>query len=162
MYSSYSPQVVNFLLASSAMIAVLYGVYLLVRQNPQSLTRVLPNRRSGDKERQLTVTSSLTLEPRKKLYVIGYGQERFLVSTSGEQTTLLSPLASSLGITEAEFALTELNSTENHSAMSLPEGWDAPPENCPRWLAPLYPVGQRLLMSMRWIIEERFSQTRGR
>lgn len=79
----------NFLLATGGMVVLLYIIYLYIRQHPQLGGMGTVQRRKGP---ALNIESVVNLEPRKRLYVVAYGQQRFLIATTMEKTELLSTL----------------------------------------------------------------------
>lgn len=82
---------VNFILATVGMVGLLYAVYFSIRNNPQLGN--FANRKPGSPNSQgLQVKSVLTLEPRKRLYVVGYGQQQYLLATTMDKTELLATL----------------------------------------------------------------------
>jgi flagellar biogenesis protein FliO len=80
----------NFVLATIGMVGLLYAVYFSIRNNPQfgGLANIKPNANQPG----LQVKSVLTLEPRKRIYVVGYGQQQFLLATTMDKTELLATL----------------------------------------------------------------------
>ncbi len=79
----------NFLFATGGMIFLLYGAFFYLKKNPQ-LTGSSPL--AINPKSPLHVESMIELEPRKRLYVVGYGQERFLISTTVDKTEFLTTL----------------------------------------------------------------------
>jgi flagellar biogenesis protein FliO len=141
----------NFLFATSAMIAVLYGVYWYIKKNPQlsGLPRVA---KQTNTDRQIFIESTLSLEQRKRLYVVGYGRHRYLVASNVDNTEMLATLD-----TEAPTRTELIAEHEADIAAAIERG---------EIKAPLQLTGdttffQRFVMSLKMLIEERFSQTGG-
>jgi flagellar biogenesis protein FliO len=81
----------SFVLYTLGAVALIYGAYWYARRSGRgALPDTTPN--SQLQIPALEIESVLALEPQKTLYVIRSGQERFLVSSSGDNTTLLSRL----------------------------------------------------------------------
>lgn len=81
----------SFILYTLGAVALIYGAYWYARRSTRG---ALPDtvQHSQLQLPALEIESVLALEPQKTLYVIRSGQERFLVSSSGDNTTLLSRL----------------------------------------------------------------------
>ncbi len=137
----------SFVLYTLGAVALIYGAYWYARR---STSGPLPGlSKKVEPETPLMLESTLALEPRKNLYVIRAGKERFLVSTSGEDTHLLSKLEP----VPAEVAAAEL----------IPEV-EATPRLEP-WYAhsqPVRPVvprsngfGARFVQSVQWLVASR-------
>lgn len=77
---------IHFSVCTLAMIGVLLAGFVVAKKF------VYQNNSLGCKDQFLSIESRLGLEPRKSLYVIKAGTERFLVSTDGERTNLLTKL----------------------------------------------------------------------
>lgn len=77
----------NFMVYTLAMIGVI-AIALLVFKNSVSFG-------SGAKSKSLKVLDSLSLAPRKTLYVVSAGNEKFLIAGDVSQTTLISKLQDS-------------------------------------------------------------------
>jgi flagellar biogenesis protein FliO len=85
----------SFILYTLLAIGAIYGAYWYARRATGSLIPGLPNRKPVEEDPlKLTIESTLALEPRKTLYVIRSGEERFLIAASGETTQILSKLES--------------------------------------------------------------------
>lgn len=85
----------NFVFATSVVIAFLYLVYLFIRQNPQLVGGLGAGPRlgaQGGRQQGLRIESALSLDARKRLYVIREGQQRFLIATTMDKTELLATL----------------------------------------------------------------------
>ena len=74
----------NFIVYTLAMVGVIV-VALLVFKNATSLG-------NGNKAKNLKIIDSLSLGPRKTLYVISTGKEKFLIAGDTERTSLISKL----------------------------------------------------------------------
>lgn len=77
----------NFMVYTLAMIGVI-SIALLVFKNSSSFG-------GGSKSKNLKVLDSLTIAPRKTLYVISTGREKFLIAGDISKTTLISKLENS-------------------------------------------------------------------
>lgn len=83
----------NFVIATTGVIGLLYAIYWFLKQNPAILSGIQHRvKASGNKQQALRVESTLNLEPRKNLYVVSYGAEKFLLATTLDKTELISPL----------------------------------------------------------------------
>ena len=82
----------SFVLYTLLAIGCIYAAYCYFRKSPGG--SMLPLGRKAEKAdpNKLTLESVLPLEPRKTLYVVRSGPERFLISASGDDTALLSKL----------------------------------------------------------------------
>ncbi len=74
----------NFMVYTLAMVGVI-AIALLVFKNTNSFG-------GGGKSKSLKVLDSLSLAPRKTLYVVSTGSEKFLIAGDVSQTTLISKL----------------------------------------------------------------------
>ncbi len=83
----------SFILYTLLAIGLIYAVFCFTRSRAGSFlglgTPVIKGRRA-----KLQIESILGLEPRKNLYVVRAGHERFLLATSIEETKLISRLDS--------------------------------------------------------------------
>lgn len=77
---------VNFSVYTLAMIGVMFIGFVIAKKSMSS------NCFSGYKNQFLKIDSCLNLEPRKNLYVVKAGLERFLISTDAEKTQFLTKL----------------------------------------------------------------------
>ncbi len=82
---------INFLMATTATIIFLYLVYFFIRHVAPFKAGVLGSKKLPSSN-PLQVESVLSLEPRKNLYVVRSGQERFLIATTMDKTELLTTL----------------------------------------------------------------------
>jgi flagellar biogenesis protein FliO len=132
---------VNFVLATVGMVGLLYALYYYIRQNPQLASAIKPSVRGG---KQLRVCSVLSLEPRKQLYVVGYGEQRFMIATTMDKTELLAtlntdPLSDVAGEVEAD---------------SMPPDFTA--------IGPGSGLMERFRYSLKSVLLNRFTQTKGK
>ena len=74
----------NFMVYTLAMIGVI-SIALLVFKNTSTFG-------GGGKSKHLKVVDSLTIAPRKTLYVVKAGEEKFLIASDPDCTTLLARL----------------------------------------------------------------------
>ncbi|MDX2085419.1 MAG: flagellar biosynthetic protein FliO [Candidatus Melainabacteria bacterium] len=80
---------------TGAVVGVLYLAYFYLRRNPRislGLKAMVTKQPPAPEVTGLRVESVMPLEMRKNLYVVRYGQERFLLATAGETTQCLSRL----------------------------------------------------------------------
>lgn len=77
----------NFIVYTLAMVGVIV-VALLVVKNSTSFG-------SGAKSKYLKVLDSMSLGPRKTLYIVSTGREKFLIAGDADRTNLISKLESS-------------------------------------------------------------------
>ncbi len=78
----------NFVLTTMSVVGLLYLLYLYIKQNPQINGKTYGPKQSNG----LKIESILTLEPRKNLYIVRYGQQRFLIATTVDKTEFLATL----------------------------------------------------------------------
>ncbi|MCA9798089.1 MAG: FliO/MopB family protein [Cyanobacteria bacterium HKST-UBA04] len=152
---SYSHYMFNFLFATMAMIAVLYAVYWFVKKNPQ-LSGMARLEKHNNPDRQLFVEATLNLEPRKRLYVVGYGRQRYLLSSSGDDKTEMLATLDTEAPTKSE--LTEALQAELALAAGSNKTGDGTTfqsqyNECTTFW-------QRFVLSIKLLIQDRFSQPR--
>lgn len=94
----------NFMVYTLAMIGVI-AIALLVFKNSSAFGGC------GCKSKYLKIIDSLTIAPRKTLYVVSTGRENFLIAGDADKTTLISKLENGHKI-EPEMKITE---EENHN-----------------------------------------------
>ena len=84
----------SFIFYTLLVIGFLYAVYFYLKKNPGILTfsKTFVHSKTESNPLALVIESRIALEPRKTVYVLRSGEERFLVSTAGEHTHLLSKL----------------------------------------------------------------------
>ena len=97
----------NFMVYTLAMIGVI-SIALLVFKNTSTFG-------GGAKSKNLKVVDSLTIAPRKTLYVVSTGKEKFLIAGDVNKTTLISKLESQ----EAELKMPELGISKDESIEAL-------------------------------------------
>ena len=78
-----SGYLVNFIVYTSAMIGVIFLAVLVYKKCSFNGT---------SKSKFLNVEDSISLAPRKTLYVVRAGQERFLIASDVDRTSLISKL----------------------------------------------------------------------
>ena len=78
----------NFIVYTLAMVGVIV-IALLVFKNSTCF-------HTGTKSKYLKILDSMTIAPRKTLYIISAGQEKFLIAGDVDKTTLISKLESNL------------------------------------------------------------------
>jgi flagellar biogenesis protein FliO len=78
-----STYIINFIVYTTAMVGIIFLAVLVYKKC--SCT-------SNAKSQFLNVEDCISLAPRKNLYVVRAGKERFLVASDAERTTLISKL----------------------------------------------------------------------
>lgn len=145
----------NFLLTTGGMIAVLLLVYWYIRRTPslsgslRSLGATLPGVVAPSS--QLRIESSLSLEPRKRVMVVAYRQQRFLLSSTADKTELLTVLDPVDPEVEAE----EIRLAEQQRAALMPAGGTMDAWGETNW-------SDRLVMSTRMVLSRYFPQMGGK
>lgn len=81
--------ILNFFVYTAAMIGLIYLVFIYLKANPQLRGMAQVKQPKGP---PLQVESVMDLEPRKRLYVVSYGSQRFLLSTTVDKTEMLTTL----------------------------------------------------------------------
>lgn len=80
---------IRFLGSFLFVIGLLYAVFFYLKRNPAAMSLI---KKGSHASEALSVETVLPLEPRKNLYIVRAGDERFLLSTSPEGTQFLSKL----------------------------------------------------------------------
>jgi hypothetical protein len=146
----------SFILYTLMAVGLIYGAYLYARK----ASVVKPFLGLGKKPEspsapKLILESSLALEPRKTLYVVCAGNERFLIAASGESTQLLSKLEES-----SQTAGTSAMAATSVAAVTLPpvdrvdeRPWytEAPIITRPQKAG----FGARFVQSVQWLVSSR-------
>ncbi|EKE03703.1 MAG: hypothetical protein ACD_20C00162G0005 [uncultured bacterium] len=78
--------IVSFTVYTLAMIGVLLIGFIVVKKS------LIPGYNPTAKNKFLSVETSLSLEPRKNLYIVKAGSERFLISTDAQSSNFLAKL----------------------------------------------------------------------
>jgi flagellar biogenesis protein FliO len=141
-----------FVLYTMLAIGLIYGAYWVLRKRGGILPKTA-QKPEGPLPTPLLIESTLALEPRKTLYVIKAGHERFLVASTLEQTQLLSKLEAEPAA-EVSFAAVEAPAGEPQVALP----WFAtPPDAKPTPELPSSKVGfgARFLQSLQWLAASR-------
>lgn len=86
----------SFIVYTLAAIALIYGMFVVLKKNPRLLALLTMSAIPVDKPVALAVETSMALEARKTLYIIRSGDERFLIATSPEGTQFLSRLETNI------------------------------------------------------------------
>ncbi|WP_373532889.1 FliO/MopB family protein [Vampirovibrio sp.] len=81
----------SFVLYTLGAVALIYGAYWYARRSSGGFLSGAAKNNNSQRP-VLEIESILPLEPRKNLYVVRAGHERFLLAASGDDTTLLSQL----------------------------------------------------------------------
>lgn len=80
-----SGYLVNFVIYTTAMVGIIFLALFVYKKVSQGYG-------FASKSKFLNVEDSINLAPRKNLYVIRAGKERFLVASDAERTSLISKL----------------------------------------------------------------------
>lgn len=151
----------DFLVYTSLAIAIIYVAYWFSTAR-KSRTVELPPDVSGEGMSGLEVESLLSLEPNKNLYVIRTGDERFLVSTSGDSTSCLSRLepASSLMTLPPVGESTGVEHEQEKPWYKVPRTTSAVQASGVRNTFPQGGGGfkRQFLTSLQWLISSRVSK----
>lgn len=79
---------INFIVYTLSMLGVLFLAVIVAKKS------MFPNNASKNINSFLDIESFMSLEPRKNIYVIRAGEERFLISTDAETTRFMTKLDS--------------------------------------------------------------------
>ena len=79
---------INFLVYSMAMVGLLF-VCLMVYK------KTMVNNRCSKNKNELDIENALNLSPRKTIYIVKAGNEKFLIASDAERTTFLAKLDAS-------------------------------------------------------------------
>lgn len=136
----------SFLLYTLGAVALIYGAYWYARRS----TGMLPGavKKADPQLPALEIESTLALEPRKTLYVIRSGQERFLLAASGESAELLSrlePVATEEPVPVEIPVVEETPRLEPWYALQQPS---RPPVSSETF-------GSRFVKSVQWLVSSR-------
>lgn len=165
----------SFTLYTLLAIGMIYAAYWYVRKASGNGFGLLG--KSVHPKTKLEVESVLSLEPRKNLYVVRAGQERFLIATGAENTHMLSKLETDTALAMQPMAapVPEAPAAEEVpvvtevvvNAAQVTSPWYTQPE-APVELpftktaqsfkpgpALAGAVGNRLLQSVRWVLSSR-------
>ncbi len=93
---------INFIVYTTAMIGIIFLAVLVYKKFSYN---------NVSKSQFLNVEDCISLAPRKNLYVVRAGNERFLVASDAERTSLISKLGE--GETPAKASVEELPSIVN-------------------------------------------------
>jgi|GEM_PF-2049786 len=159
--SSLSHYLLSFMFYTLTAVGMMYAVFYYLRtkvKNPQSSpliseiesapdTPVVPQLPLGVGT-GLEVESVLPMENQQSLYVLRAGRERFLISVSGDKTTLLSKLESA--------SVETVKATADLPWFKAPE---APPIQEPVY-TPKASASQRFMQSLQWLISARSGSNR--
>lgn len=83
-----SGYLINFVIYTMAMVGLIFLALFIYKK-----TSIMPG--SKDKSKFLGVEDVLNLTPRKSLYIVRAGNEKFLIASDMERTTLISKLGES-------------------------------------------------------------------
>lgn len=135
-------------------IALIYGAYWLLKKQPGNwlMAPAFKKGESGKDDDLLSVEANLTLEPHKNLYVVRAGKERFLLSTTMEQTQCLAKL-------------TEEDEADCLPGVSVQAKFPDEPVQLPWFARETYGepspriskpgLGARFVQSVQWLMESR-------
>ena len=98
----------NFMVYTFAMVGVIV-IALLVFKNSTSVG-------IAKKSKCLKVLDSMSLSPRKHLYIVSAGEEKFLIAGDVDKTTLISKLDTKLVLQEKNIS-SQINSDKNADAL---------------------------------------------
>ncbi len=76
--------VINFIVYTAAMVGVIYGAVFVYKKSTTGLR--------ASKNKFMQVEETLSIAPRKTLYVVSAGSEKFLIASDVDKTTLISKL----------------------------------------------------------------------
>lgn len=146
-------------------IGLIYGAYWFLRKNPNNwLAGPAFQKKVDDKKAALLeVEASLSLEPRKSLYVVRAGQDRFLISTTMEQTQCLAKLTDEnelpelLALDDVKPLGEEAEKTESATRIELPWFAKGEPEEPASLVHANKGFGARLAQSVQWLLDTRRS-----
>jgi hypothetical protein len=144
----------SFIVYTLAAIGVIYGAYCYARKATVVGKPILGlGKKQEPTAPPLTLESSLALEPRKTLYVVCAGNERFLVAASGESTALLSKLENTPQSASATAAITTptVNLPQMDRAEERPWYTEAPIIT----RRPKASIGARFVQSVQWLVSAR-------
>ena len=94
-----SGYLVSFIVYTTAMVGVIFLALFVYK-------KVSEGYNSTCKSKFLNVEESISLSPRKNLYVIRAGKERFLIASDMERTTLISKLDENASVRRKEIQAT--------------------------------------------------------
>lgn len=94
-----SGYLVSFIVYTTAMVGVIFLALFVYK-------KVSEGYNSTSKSKFLNVEESISLSPRKNLYVIRAGKERFLIASDMERTTLISKLDENASVRRKEIQAT--------------------------------------------------------
>jgi flagellar biogenesis protein FliO len=141
----------NFILATLSVIGFLLLIYAYLKKNP-SLLPTGPSTPSNPSGTGLQVESALALEPRKNLYVIRYGSQRVLVSTTMDKIEYLTTLESEPDTTLCETALAEQVDEGTVAGLTTGSNYSSSPSP----LSPNAGFKERFHYSLKLILADRF------
>lgn len=91
----------NFIVYTSAMIGIIFLAILVYKKCSYN---------GVSKSKFLNIEDSINLAPRKNLYVVRAGQERFLIASDAERTSLISKLDEKVNMKTSRHSVDELSS----------------------------------------------------
>lgn len=143
----------SFVLYTLLAIGLIYAAYFYTRKHGAGLLPFSRRSGAGRPRNKLAIESVLPLEPRKNLYVVRVGAERFLLSTSMEGTQFLSRLESDSVEAQVPVGV----SLPDASAEALAaQPWYTQASAHPDEMTMTSPgMGARLMQSMQWLMAAR-------
>lgn len=137
----------SFVLYTLGAIGLIYGIYWYARRTSGGL---LSGAGKGNAQLPtLQVESTLPLDPRRTLYVIRSGSERFLISAAGDDTSLLSRLEPIQSEESLEAEIPVVMETERL------EPWYASSPVVRSTPVPSAGLGARFVQSLQWLVASR-------
>lgn len=135
----------SFILYTLGAIGLIYAVYVCINRSGGRGKGFAVGKRKQSPQTPLAAESVLSLEPRKTLYIIRAGHERFLVAGAGDDLKLLSRLEAPLAlVTEAEIPKVEETERLEPWYQAVPEEYSSEPG-----------FRQRFMQSIAWLASSR-------
>jgi flagellar biogenesis protein FliO len=144
-------------------IGLIYGAYWFLRKTPNNWFAQTAFQKKPDSKKAalLEVEANLALEPRKNLYIVRAGQDRFLISATMEQTQCLAKLTAESDVSSLPVELDEL---KQEKAAAKPETIELPwfaredaQDTAERGHAGKPGLRTRLAQSVLWLLDTRRS-----
>ena len=104
--------IINFTVYTLAMIGLIFFALLIFKKIVNGTTY-------SKKASFLTVEESMNLAPRKTLYVVKAGSEKFLIASDADKTTMISRLETSECKNKIEKEIVKNNIEENDNISSI-------------------------------------------
>lgn len=134
-------------------IGLIYGAYWFLKRNPSNWLSGSAFQKSG---KALEMEASLTLEPRKVLYIVRAGHERFLISSALEKMECMAKLESETAtLPVAPDVMMEFPDEEEPVALPWFAAEKMRAESKTVIATKPSGLGARLMQSVQWLIESR-------